>query len=77
MGILVRMSRPFRLVLHVTQEKLPVDTGLGGHRNYQSISVSTPSACPFEPMVGSSFAFDFLGTSAAWRSARMCGVRSK
>ena len=32
--------------------KLSVDTGLGGHRNCQSCSVSVPSARPFKSMVG-------------------------
>ena len=37
---------------HPSQEKLPVCTGLGGHINHQSCSVSTPSACLFKSVVG-------------------------
>ena len=33
------------------QETLPAHTGLGGHRNHQSCSLSTLSACPFKSVV--------------------------
>ena len=34
------------------QGKLPVNTGLDGHRQHQSCSVIAPSACPLKSMVG-------------------------
>ena len=38
--------------MRVYTGKLPIDTGLGGHRNRPTCSVSKPSARPVMSMVG-------------------------
>ena len=46
--------------------RLPVDMGLGGHRNLQSWSVSTLSTHPFESVVGMlEVSYWLFGDSAA------------